>query len=153
MNMSKSRDIQAKMPSPKVIYASNESKSVLARNLEECRDNDKNSQSVILSFKCILARNCEGTEQLQYILSLNSPRYPRKRDKICFANFTCYRCSRQGLVQALTLTRCSRKNQNWSTGPIKDMQCKKATARITEFFLLWLLLFAKQLFYAREGTL
>ena len=31
MNMSKSRDIQAKMP--KVIYASNESKSVLARNL------------------------------------------------------------------------------------------------------------------------
>ena len=37
MNMSKSRDIQAKMPSPKVF----------------------------LSFKCILARNCEGTEQLQ----------------------------------------------------------------------------------------
>ena len=64
MNMPKSRDIQAKMPSPKVIYASNESKSVLARNLEECRDNDKNSQSVFLSFKCILARNCEGTEQL-----------------------------------------------------------------------------------------
>ena len=30
---------------------------------------------------------------------------------------------------------------------------KKATARITKFFLLWLLLFAKQLFYAREGTL
>ena len=30
---------------------------------------------------------------------------------------------------------------------------KKATARITEFFLMWLLLFAKQLFYAREGTL
>ena len=68
MNMSKSRDIQAKMPSPKVIYASNESKSVLARNLEECRDNDKNSQSVILSFKCILARNCEGTEQLRYFI-------------------------------------------------------------------------------------
>ena len=65
MNMSKFRDIQAKMPSPKVIYASNESKSVLARNLEECRDNDKNSQSVFLSFKCILARNCEGTEQLR----------------------------------------------------------------------------------------
>ena len=42
MNMPKSRDIQAKMPSSKVIYASNESKSVLARNLEECRDNDKN---------------------------------------------------------------------------------------------------------------
>ncbi|RHQ77896.1 hypothetical protein DWX98_09125 [Blautia sp. AF22-5LB] len=63
MNMPKSRDIQAKMPSPKVIYASNESKSVLARNLEECRDNDKNSQSVFLSFKCILTRNCEGTEQ------------------------------------------------------------------------------------------
>ena len=67
MNMPKSRDIQAKMPSPKVIYASNESKSVLARNLEECRDNDKNSQSVFLSFKCIFARNCEGTEQLQII--------------------------------------------------------------------------------------
>ena len=67
MNMSKSRDIQAKMPSPKVIYASNESKSVLARNLEECRDNDKNSQSVFLSFKCILARNCERPEQLQII--------------------------------------------------------------------------------------
>ena len=65
MNMPKSRDIQAKMPSSKVIYASNESKSVLARNLEECRDNDKNSQSVILLFKCILARNCEGTEQLR----------------------------------------------------------------------------------------
>ena len=46
MNMPKSRDIQAKMPSSKVLYASNESKSVLARNLEECRDNDKNSQSV-----------------------------------------------------------------------------------------------------------
>ena len=92
MNMSKSRGIQAKMPSPKMIYASNELKSVLARNLEECRDNDKNSQSVFLSFKCILARNCEGTEQLQYILSL-------------------------------TLTRCSRKNQNWSTGPIIDMHC------------------------------
>ena len=45
MNMSKSRDIQAKMPSPKVIYASNESKSVLARNLEECRDNDKNRKA------------------------------------------------------------------------------------------------------------
>ena len=66
MNMSKSRDIQAKMPSPKVIYASNESKSVLARNLEEGRDNDKNSQSVFLSLKCILARNCEGTEQLRF---------------------------------------------------------------------------------------
>ena len=66
MNMSKSRDIQAKMPSPKVIYASNESKSVLARNLEECRDNDKNSQSVFLSLKCILARNCEGIEQLRF---------------------------------------------------------------------------------------
>ena len=74
MNMSKSRDIQAKMPSPKVIYASNESKSVLARNLEECRDNDKNSQSVVLSFKCILARNCEGTEQLRKVYF-----YPRSR--------------------------------------------------------------------------
>ena len=70
MNMSKSRDIQAKMPSPKVIYASNESKSVLARNLEECRDNDKNSQSVFLSLKCILARNCEGTEQLRKFISI-----------------------------------------------------------------------------------
>ena len=58
MNMSKSRDIQATM-----------------------HLNDKKSQSLFLSFKCILARNCEGTEQLQYILSL-------------------------------TLTRCSRKNQN-----------------------------------------
>ena len=77
MNMSKSRDIQAKMPSPKVIYASNESKSVLARNLEECRDNDKNSQSVILSFKCILVRNCEGTEQLRKMYF-----YPRSRFRI-----------------------------------------------------------------------
>ena len=77
MNMSKSRDIQAKMPSPKVIYASNESKSVLARNLEECRDNDKNSQSVVLSFKCILARNCEGTEQLRKMYF-----YPRSRFRI-----------------------------------------------------------------------
>ena len=42
MNMSKSRDIQAKMH---LI--------------------DKKSQSVFLSFKCILARNCEGTEQLR----------------------------------------------------------------------------------------
>ena len=65
MNMPKSRDMQAKMPSPKVIYASNESKS-----LEECRDNDKNSQSVFLSFKCILALNCEGTEQLQFFYCL-----------------------------------------------------------------------------------
>ena len=77
MNMSKSRDIQAKMPSPKVIYASNESKSVLARNLEECRDNDKNSQSVVLSFKYILARNCEGTEQLRKVYF-----YPRSRFRI-----------------------------------------------------------------------
>ena len=66
MNMPKSRDMQAKMPSPKVIYASNESKSVLARNLEECRDNDKNTLCEFLSFKCILALNCEGTEQLQF---------------------------------------------------------------------------------------
>ncbi len=66
MNMPKSRDMPAKLPSPKVISASNEPKSVLARNLEECRDNDKNSQSVFLSFKCILALNCEGTEQLQF---------------------------------------------------------------------------------------
>ena len=77
MNMSKSRDIQAKMPSPKVIYASNESKSVLARNLEECRDNDKNSQSAVLSFKCILVRNCEGTEQLRKMYF-----YPRSRFRI-----------------------------------------------------------------------
>ena len=77
MNMSKSRDIQAKMPSPKVIYASNESKSVLARNLEECRDSDKNSQSVVLSFKCILVRNCEGTEQLRKMYF-----YPRSRFRI-----------------------------------------------------------------------
>ena len=77
MNMPKSQDIQAKMPSPKVIYASNESKSVLARNLEECRDNDKNSQSVVLSFKCILVRNCEGTEQLRKMYF-----YPRSRFRI-----------------------------------------------------------------------
>ena len=77
MNMPKSRDMQAKMSSPKVIYASNESKSVLARNLEECRDNDKNSQSVVLSFKCILARNCEGTEQLRKMYF-----YPRSRFRI-----------------------------------------------------------------------
>ena len=55
---------------PYFIYASNESKSVLARNLEECRDNDKKSQSVFLSFKCILALNCEGTEQLQFFYCL-----------------------------------------------------------------------------------
>ena len=77
MNISKFRDIQAKMPSPKVIYASNESKSVLARNLEECRDNDKNSQSVVLSFKCILVRNCDGTEQLRKMYF-----YPRSRFRI-----------------------------------------------------------------------
>ena len=77
MNMSKSRGIQAKMPSSKMIYASNESKSVLARNLEECRDNDKNSQSVVLSFKCILVRNCEGTEQLRKMYF-----YPRSRFRI-----------------------------------------------------------------------
>ena len=64
MNMSKSRDIQAKMPSPKVIYASNESKSVLARNLEECRDNDKNRKACFYRLNAFLARNCEGTEQL-----------------------------------------------------------------------------------------
>ena len=45
MNMSKSRDIQAKI-----------------------HLNDKNSQSVFLSIKCILARNCEGTEQLRFPL-------------------------------------------------------------------------------------
>ena len=77
MNMSKYRGIQAKMPSSKMIYASNESKSVLARNLEECRDNDKNSQSVVLSFKCILVRNCEGTEQLRKMYF-----YPRSRFRI-----------------------------------------------------------------------
>ena len=85
MNMPKSRDMQAKMSSPKVIYASNESKSVLARNLEECRDNDKNSQSVFLSFKCIFARNCEGTEQLRKInitVQRKIKRY-RFRQRIC----------------------------------------------------------------------
>ena len=68
-----------------VIYASNESKSVLARNLEECRDNDKNSQSVFLSFKCIFARNCEGTEQLRKInitVQRKIKRY-RFRQRIC----------------------------------------------------------------------
>ena len=81
MNMPKSRDIQAKMPSPKVIYASNESKSMLARNLEECRDNDKKSQSVFLSFKCILARNCEGTEQLQVNNQIRTCREQRQAGK------------------------------------------------------------------------
>ena len=68
-----------------VIYAGNESKSVLARNLEECRDNDKNSQSVFLSFKCIFARNCEGTEQLRKInvtVQRKIKRY-RFRQRIC----------------------------------------------------------------------
>ena len=37
---------------------------------------------------------------------------------------SCYHSSRQDLVQAQTLARCSR-NQNWSTGPIIDMPCKK----------------------------
>ena len=66
-------------------YVSNESKSVLARNLEECRDNDKNSQSVFLSFKCIFARNCEGTEQLRKInitVQRKIKRY-RFRQRIC----------------------------------------------------------------------
>ena len=54
MNMSKSRDIQAKM-----------------------HLNDKKSQSVFLSFKCILARNCEGTEQLRsFIQKTPSPTHP-----------------------------------------------------------------------------
>ena len=86
MNISKSRDIQAKMPSPKVIYASNESKSMLARNLEECRDNDKNSQSVFLSFKCILARNCEGTEQLRNKINQKVQRKLYGRIKICITD-------------------------------------------------------------------
>ena len=44
MNMSKSRGIRAKM-----------------------HLNDKNSQSVFLSFKCILARNCSVPSQLRHI--------------------------------------------------------------------------------------
>ncbi len=40
MNMPKSRDIQAKMPSPKVIYATT-SQSPCLHGTEECRDNDK----------------------------------------------------------------------------------------------------------------
>ena len=36
---------------------------------------------------------------------------------------SCYHSSRQDLVQAQTLARCSR-NRNWSTGPIIDMPCK-----------------------------
>ncbi len=70
----------------KVIYASNESKSVLARNLEECRDNDKNSQSVFLSFKCILARNCEGTEQLRNKINQKVQRKLYGRIKICITD-------------------------------------------------------------------
>ena len=69
-----------------VIYASNESKSVLARNLEECRDNDKNSQSVFLSFKCILARNCEGTEQLRNKINQKVQRKLYGRIKICITD-------------------------------------------------------------------
>ena len=48
MNMSKSRDIQAKM-----------------------HLNDKNTLCEFLSFKCILARNCEGTEQLLFFKKLS----------------------------------------------------------------------------------
>ena len=33
-----------------IFFASNESKSVLARDLDECRDNEENSQSVFFSF-------------------------------------------------------------------------------------------------------
>ena len=69
-----------------VIYAGNESKSVLARNLEECRDNDKNSQSVFLSFKCILARNCEGTEQLRNKINQKVQRKLYGRIKICITD-------------------------------------------------------------------
>ena len=68
MNMSKSQDISK----PKCItrggYIETTSQSPCLQNAEECRDNDENSQSVFLSFKCILACNCEGTEQLQIIL-------------------------------------------------------------------------------------
>ena len=34
------QDIQSKMPSPKVIYSSNSSKAMSARNFDECHDND-----------------------------------------------------------------------------------------------------------------
>ena len=68
------------MPSPKVIYASNESKSVLARNLEECRDNDKNlAKRVFNRLNAFLARNCEGTEQLT--------NYIKKKEGIKMASF------------------------------------------------------------------
>ena len=58
MNMSKSRDIQAKMPSPKVF----------------------------LSFKCILARNCEGTEQLRNKINQKVQRKLYGRIKICITD-------------------------------------------------------------------
>ena len=63
MNMSKSRDIQAKM-----------------------HLNDKNSQSVFLSFKCILARNCEGTEQLRNKINQKVQRKLYGRIKICITD-------------------------------------------------------------------
>ena len=59
MNMSKSRDIQAKMPSPKVIFYA----------FWHVKIPRHTSQNAITEgdFLCILARNCEGTEQLQII--------------------------------------------------------------------------------------
>ena len=63
MNISKFRDIQAKM-----------------------HLNDKNSQSVFLSFKCILARNCEGTEQLRNKINQKVQRKLYGRIKICITD-------------------------------------------------------------------
>ena len=63
MNISKFRDIQAKM-----------------------HLNDKNSQSVFLSFKCILARNCEGTEQLRNKIHQKVQRKLYGRIKICITD-------------------------------------------------------------------
>ena len=46
---------------PYFIYASNESKSVLARDLGDCRDNLRNSQSVFLIVDGKVIKNWEGT--------------------------------------------------------------------------------------------
>ena len=46
---------------PYFIYASNESKSVLARDLGDCRDNLRNSQSVFLIVDGKVIKNWEDT--------------------------------------------------------------------------------------------
>ena len=46
---------------PYFIYASNESKSVLARDLGDCRDNLRNSRSVFLIVDGKIIKNWGGT--------------------------------------------------------------------------------------------